>query len=98
MAREKSNFLKFSTKFCISFEDILNYLNINFHEKILKIGFFLAQKRRTSGFVSLARTPSYDMHITKCQCTEFANAFHTILYLGSFKKSSNDPRDLTEKI
>ena len=44
--QEKSNFQIFSTKFCISFEDILNYLNINFHEKILKIGFFLAKKRR----------------------------------------------------
>ena len=38
------NFQNFSTKFCTSFEGILNYLNINFYEKILKIGFFLAEK------------------------------------------------------
>ena len=31
--QDKSNFQKFSTKFLILFEDILNYLNINFHEK-----------------------------------------------------------------
>ena len=42
--QEKSNFQKFSAKFCISLEGILNYLNINFYEKILKIGFFLAEK------------------------------------------------------
>ena len=49
----------YKKKNCRALEDIKNYLNINFNEKILKIVFFLAKKRRTSGFVSLARTPSY---------------------------------------
>ena len=30
---------------CRSFENILNYLNIYFHKKILKIGFLLAKKQ-----------------------------------------------------
>ena len=44
--QEKSNFQKFSTKFCRSLEGILDYLNINFCKDILKIGFFLANLRR----------------------------------------------------
>ena len=44
MARKKSNYQFFATKICRSFENILNYPNINFCEKILKIGFFLAKK------------------------------------------------------
>ena len=44
--QEKSNFQNFSNKFCISLDDVKNYLNILFYEKNLKIGFFLAKKRR----------------------------------------------------
>ena len=46
--QEKSNFQNFSTKFCRSLEDVINYLNINFYENISKIGFFLAKKRRAN--------------------------------------------------
>ena len=49
--QEKSNFQKFSTKFCISLEDVKNYLNINVYEKNLKIGFFLAKKRRPKTYI-----------------------------------------------
>ena len=42
--QEKSNFQFFATKICRSFENILNYPNINCCEKILKIGFYLAKK------------------------------------------------------
>ena len=42
----KSNFQKFSNKFCMSLEDVKNCLNLNFYENNLKIGFFLAKKRR----------------------------------------------------
>ena len=44
--QEKSYFLNFSTKFCISFEDILNYLNIIFHEINLEIWNFPAHKTK----------------------------------------------------
>ena len=44
--QEKSNFQNFLTKICMSLGGILDYLNINFRKKILKIGFFLAKIRR----------------------------------------------------
>ena len=58
---EKSNFQNYSNKICRSLEDIKNYLNINFHEKISTIGFFLAKNRRETEwrFVTIARTHSY---------------------------------------
>ena len=40
--QEKSNFQFFLNKLKGSLDLFLNYLNINFHEKILKIEFFLA--------------------------------------------------------
>ena len=57
--QEKSNFQNFSTKFYMLFENILNYLNINFHEKILKIGFFLAKKRRAKSSDEYCSKGSY---------------------------------------
>ena len=42
--QEKSNFLNFSNKFCMSLEDVKNCLNLNFYDNKLKIGFFLAKK------------------------------------------------------
>ena len=48
--QEKSNFQNFSNEFCISLEDVKNCLNINFYEKNLKIGFFLAKKRCAKKF------------------------------------------------
>ena len=56
--QEKSNFLNFSTKFCRSLEDVLNYLNINFYEYISKIGFFLAKKRRANSHFRHCNTGS----------------------------------------
>ena len=44
--RKKSNFQKKSNKFCRLLEDIQKYLNIKYLEKIFKIRFFMAKKRR----------------------------------------------------